>query len=199
MLEHEQLSLDGFPGGTSPAPKRALVLQAVGPVADQLAFGADDKALVVADDGLFARLVHRHSARKAYYVRRYAEIVATAMAPHWPQIWWVELFAGPGRLKEVESDRFLPGSPIEALTIPSRFTGYVFADLSESCVDCLRQRAAGHKDVRGEPDRAGDDTEPRANRRGDPRPSPQVEAIPSGCRIEHDGLRPGVEDAHRGV
>jgi len=128
MLEHEQLSLDGFPGGTSPAPKRALVLQAVGPVADQLAFGADDKALVVADDGLFARLVHRHSARKAYSVRRYAEIVATAMAPHWPQIWWVELFAGPGRLKEVESDRFLPGSPIEALSIPSRFTGYVFAD-----------------------------------------------------------------------
>lgn len=141
--EHEQLSLDGF--AAEPPPK--VRLRPAEPTVEQLAFGAGDKSLVQADDGLLARVVHRHSARKAYYVRRYAEIVGTAMAPHWPQIWWVELFAGPGRLLEVETDRFLPGSPIEALSISNRFTGYVFADLSESCVESLGQRTAGQRDV----------------------------------------------------
>lgn len=104
---------------------------------------------MLADDQLLARVVHRHSARKAYYVHRYAEIVGTAMAPHWPQIWWVELFAGPGPLTEIESGRFLPGSPIEALSITNRFTGYVFADLSGTCVEALRERTAGHDCRRG--------------------------------------------------
>lgn len=147
MLEEpEQLTLAGLDVEVLPTPAKRRLTSAE-PTVEQLAFGAGEKSLVRADDGLLARVVHRHSARKAYYVRRYAEIVGMAMTPHWPQIWWAELFAGPGRLMEVESGRFLPGSPLEALTVTNRFTGYVFADLSETCVDALRERTAGHRDV----------------------------------------------------
>jgi hypothetical protein len=95
--EHEQLSLDGLGSNTAPPVAKARLAFAE-PTVKQLAFGAGEKSFVRADDGLLARVVHRHSARKAYYVRRYAEIVGTAMARHWSHIWWVELLcAGNGR------------------------------------------------------------------------------------------------------
>jgi hypothetical protein len=57
----------------------------------------------------------------------------------WP-LWWVELFAGPGRLYVRDTDTFVDGSPLEALSIRNRFRGYVFADLDRACVDSLRRR-----------------------------------------------------------
>lgn len=110
-------------------------------VAEQLLFASGDKALVRDDEGLYARVVHRHSAKKAWYVRRYAQIVGTAMASHWPgKLWWVELFAGPGRLFDTDSGRYLTGSPIEAVTIERPFAGYVFGDLDPTCTSSLESR-----------------------------------------------------------
>lgn len=88
---------------------------------------------------LFSRVVHLHSAAKAAYARRYADIVGTAMGGKW-QLWWVELFAGPGQLYVKETGDFVPGSPIEAMRIRRPFDGYVFADLSEPCAESLRHR-----------------------------------------------------------
>ena len=98
--------------------------------------------LVVDEDMLFSRAVHLHSAAKAAYARRYADIVGVAMGSKW-QLWWIELFAGPGQLYVRETGEFVPGSPLEAMSIRRPFDGYVFADLSEPCAESLRRRV-GH-------------------------------------------------------
>lgn len=98
--------------------------------------------LVVDDEALFSRLVHVHSAEKAIYARYYGEIVGTAMREKFP-LWWIELFAGPGRLLIHETGEFVDGSPIDAVTIRHPFDGYVFADLSPACAESLRRRL-GH-------------------------------------------------------
>lgn len=100
----------------------------------------ETNGLVPDDDMLFSRVVHLHSAAKAAYARRYADIVGTAMGgKKWP-LWWVELFAGPGQLYVKETGEFVPGSPLEAMRIRRPFDGYVFADLSEPCAESLRRR-----------------------------------------------------------
>ena len=106
--------------------------------------GRGHAGLVVDDELLWSRVVHLHSADKAYYVRRFAEIVATAMRGKFKGgVWWIELFCGPGRLFEKETGRFLPGSPLDALGIPRPFDGYVFADVNQACVESLRRRVEG--------------------------------------------------------
>jgi hypothetical protein len=63
--------------------------------------------VVCEDDMLFARAISLHSADKAFLARTYAEIVGTAMRKkRWP-LWWVELFAGPGRLYVRDTDAFV--------------------------------------------------------------------------------------------
>lgn len=102
----------------------------------------DKDGLVVDDEMLFSRAVCLHSIEKAYCARRYAEIVGVSMRRKW-QLWWIELFAGPGRLYVRDDGSFLLGSPVEAVSIPQPFHGYVFADLSAPCVESLRRRVSG--------------------------------------------------------
>ncbi len=102
--------------------------------------------LVVDDELLFSRAISLHSAQKAYLARMYASIVGVAMARKW-ELWWVELFAGPGRLYVRETGDFIAGSPIEALTVKRPFNGYVFADLNRDCVESLRRRIGPRPNV----------------------------------------------------
>ena len=144
----DQLCIFGANGFETVRPSGAD-LRPAPPLADQLIFATGEKSLVHDDENLYSRVVHAHSAKKAYFVRRYAEIVGTAMRHHWPgKLWWVELFAGPGRLFETESAAYLPGSPMAALAITNPFTGYVFADLDPLCVESLRTRTASFQHAR---------------------------------------------------
>lgn len=93
-------------------------------------------------DGLVARVVQSHSLDKAWYARRYADIVGRALSARF-ELWWVELFAGPGRLWVAPEHRFADGSPIDALTIPKPFRGYFFSDLDRACTRALAARTAG--------------------------------------------------------
>jgi three-Cys-motif partner protein len=95
--------------------------------------------LVVDDENSVARAICLHSIEKATDARGYASIVGTAMKGKW-ELWWIELFAGPGRLYVRETGAYLPGSPLEALSIRNRFHGYVFSDLSNPCVYALDRR-----------------------------------------------------------
>jgi three-Cys-motif partner protein len=89
--------------------------------------------------GLMARPIKPHSREKAHYVSRYASTVSVAMACKF-EIWWLELFAGPGMLFDRELNQYPKGSPLEALSVPKPFSGYVFADASQECVDSLERR-----------------------------------------------------------
>lgn len=102
------------------------------------------RSLMRDPEGRWSRAVSAHSAEKAFYVRRYAQMVGTGMRLKWPgKLWWVELFAGPGQLYVRETGMYVPGSPVEAVQITDPFNGYVFADLDDRCVSSLRERVAG--------------------------------------------------------
>jgi three-Cys-motif partner protein len=139
-----------FDLGVGTVPKvRRPDLRLVTSEGEQLVLAAGSESLVHDDEGLLSRVVHVHSRRKAYIVRRYCEMVGTGMRFHWPEkLWWVEFYAGPGRLFECESRSFLRGSPLDAVSIAHPFTGYVFIDLDGGCVEALRARTAHLPNVR---------------------------------------------------
>lgn len=49
-------------------------------------------------------------------------------AGQWFDVQYLKLFAGPGRLRDEITAEELPGSPLEALEIPSPFDRYIFCD-----------------------------------------------------------------------
>lgn len=106
----------------------------------QAQIGYGDHGLMPDDEGSLSRIVQLHSLDKDYYAYRYADIVSRAMRGKFPSLWWVELFAGPGRLYCAPEDRYYEGSPVRALNLSQRFDGYVFNDLDPSCVEALAPR-----------------------------------------------------------
>jgi three-Cys-motif partner protein len=109
----------------------------------QISLDVEAGRLRLDQDGLLARVVKPHSLDKRHYVFRYADILGTAMRRKFP-LWWVELFAGPGRLWVAGEERFCDGSPLDALSIRHPLSGYVFADLDPRLTDALGERVAGH-------------------------------------------------------
>jgi three-Cys-motif partner protein len=106
------------------------------------------ESLVIGEDGLVTRLVHTHSKKKATKVGFYAYVVSKGMAGKWGgKLWWIELHAGPGQLFEIETGEVLPGSPLQALSVPNPFAGYVFVEFDPLCAESLRTRTAGYKNV----------------------------------------------------
>jgi three-Cys-motif partner protein len=92
-----------------------------------------------AEDGLPARVVAPHSAKKAWMVGRYLDTVGRAMARKWFKINYVELFCGPGILLDRHGDE-QPGSPLQAVAIDRPFERYVFCDGSPDCVAAVSRR-----------------------------------------------------------
>ncbi len=97
--------------------------------------------------GLLVRPVKRHSADKAHLVSRYANTVGNAMKSIFPNRWWVELFAGPGRLRFSGANEDSDGSPLQALEINYPFSGYIFVDSDRECVESLRKRTSDYSNV----------------------------------------------------
>lgn len=108
-----------------------------------------DTTLIMADDGARARVVALHSLDKAHFAHYYADIVGRAMrTAYGGPLAWVELFAGPGRLYVKDLERFMPGSPVDAVeNVRQRFDHYVFADFDPKCVGALDQRIGHHPGV----------------------------------------------------
>ncbi len=132
-----------------PKPPKPPKLRLVTNDGLQLRMAEGSKSLVLGPDGLYSRVVHPHSRRKATVVGKYAKIVSSGMKYHWPgKRWWVEFYAGPGQLFEDETGDFLPGSPLAALNAPDGFDGYVFVDLDQLCIESLQRRIALSRDGR---------------------------------------------------
>lgn len=122
-----------------PEPRLRLVTRA----GIQLALADGSKSLVIDEEGLVSRVVHLHSREKAHRVRRYADMVGTGMRHAWyGRLWWVEFHAGPAQLFEDETGDYLPGSPIDALTIKNPFQGYVFVEYDQRCAEALERRVS---------------------------------------------------------
>ena len=129
---------DAPPGTRSVAKRKGGAV--IPAVEEQLVMPpAGQDSLVADDEGLLSRVIHMHSSDKDHYVHYYADIVGTGMRQKFP-LAWVELFAGPGRLFNVDRERFEKGSPLRALDVRNPFGTYVFSDLDPACVASLRHR-----------------------------------------------------------
>lgn len=107
--------------------------------------GYGDHDLIPDDEASLARVVQLHSADKDYYAYRFADIVSTAMRGKFSSLWWLELFAGPGRLWVAPEQRFRAGSPVRATSVRWPFDGYVFNDMDPECYAALAPRVAGER------------------------------------------------------
>ena len=136
------------PPKTAPESPAQMSLFELEPVAVRRPERYETQSGLVVDENemLFARAISLHSSVKAYYARRYAEIVATAMRNKW-YLTWIELFAGPGKLYVRDTGDFADGSPLEALAITHPFNRYIFSDLDPACVESLRRRIGNRHGV----------------------------------------------------
>lgn len=99
------------------------------------------------EDQLPLRCVGEWSRHKFYYVRRYLEASQTAMRKKWPVRNYFDLFCGPGRCIDRDSEQELDGSPLIALRTKPPFTNYYFLDANPVCIDALETRCAQFSDA----------------------------------------------------
>jgi three-Cys-motif partner protein len=94
------------------------------------------------DDGLLIPDVKPWSADKHYFLRRFVDGFTTAMRDKWPELHYVDLFAGAG-IERVEGLGLDWGSPLIAAQAPYNFTRLHLCELDADKFRALSVRVAG--------------------------------------------------------
>jgi len=81
------------------------------------------------DDELATPEVHGWAEEKYQHVLNYAQMFAAATKKKWDCRVYVDLFAGAGRSRLIESGAIIPASPMLALELKDPFDKFVFCDL----------------------------------------------------------------------
>lgn len=97
--------------------------------------------IVLADDGLIAPVVGPWSEEKYRLISYYAALFSKGMKSSWQSRVYIDLYAGAGRAKIKEANRFVDTSPILALKVEKPFDRYIFCDLNKEKLDALYARA----------------------------------------------------------
>jgi three-Cys-motif partner protein len=90
-------------------------------------------------DGLVAPLVKPWSADKHYFLRRFIDGFTTAMRDKWPELHYIDLFAGAG-IEDVEGVGLDWGSPLIAAQAPHRFSRLHLCELDKEKFGALKTR-----------------------------------------------------------
>jgi three-Cys-motif partner protein len=99
-----------------------------------------------ASDGLPLRCVGGWSKAKHYYLRRYIYAFTTGMRLKWHnQLYYIDLFAGPGKCRARETEEEIEGSPLLALNTQFPFAGYFFVELNREILNILSERCKRHQ------------------------------------------------------
>lgn len=99
--------------------------------------------LVIAPDGLPARVVKAHNAHKKHYIERYTGVVAAAMKNKWGGLAYVDTYCGPGMCWVKDTGEWVVGSPLIALGVQPAYSHFAFVDNDSVCIDALERRVAG--------------------------------------------------------
>jgi len=98
-----------------------------------------------ASDGLSLRCVGEWSKVKYYYLKNYIDAFTTAMRKRWHgKLYYIDLFAGPGRSKVRETEEEIDASPLLALRSKFPFANYFFVDLDREVLEALSKRCESH-------------------------------------------------------
>jgi three-Cys-motif partner protein len=96
---------------------------------------------ISAADGLPVRSSGAWAEEKLYFLRRYLDIFSNGMKNKWGgKLYYVDLFAGPGRCRVRGSEKEFDGSPLIALN-DFDFANYYFFESEPACVAALDARA----------------------------------------------------------
>lgn len=85
-------------------------------------------------------MVHPWAHRKHHYLDQYAGMFTLAMRNRWPRRTYIDLFAGPGRCYEPETDQFFDGSP--RIGLKHGFTDRIYVEMDDLAADALAQRCS---------------------------------------------------------
>lgn len=97
---------------------------------DQDSLGND--GLITRDSGLWVK-------EKLYYLERYLDIFSVGMKKKWPEkLYYIDLFAGPGKCRIRETNEEVDGSPLIALRFD--FAKYFFFEGNDTCLEALQSR-----------------------------------------------------------
>jgi len=100
---------------------------------------------IIASDGLPARSVGPWSEEKLFYLEKYINIFSKSMRKRWEgELYFIDLFAGPGRCIVKGIDKEIDGSPLIALKSPFPFARYFFVEQNEETYEALFQRYKSH-------------------------------------------------------
>lgn len=90
-------------------------------------------------DGFVIPRVKPWSAHKHYFLRRFIDGFTTAMKDKWPELHYIDLFAGAG-IEDIEGQGLEWGSPLIAAQAPHKFTRLHFCELDQQKFNALRDR-----------------------------------------------------------
>jgi len=88
---------------------------------------------------------------KLHIIREYAAAYTTILKEQsWCRSYaYIDAFAGGGEfVSKEERERLIPGSPLNALNVPNKFTEYYFIDIEQSKIDRLKELAAERHEIK---------------------------------------------------
>ena len=90
-------------------------------------------------DGLIARPSGGWVREKLYYLERFLDILSVGMKEKWAgRLYYLDLFAGPGKCRIRDTDEEIDGSPLIALKF--NFAKYFFIEADAECHHALAER-----------------------------------------------------------
>ena len=98
------------------------------------------QASIPASDELPALEVSEHTREKETVIENYTGIFTSGMRGMWPNLYYVDPFAGPGICRIRESDDEIDGSPLLAAKSKLGFSSYFLGDNNPEFIEALRQR-----------------------------------------------------------
>lgn len=99
-----------------------------------------DPLIQVKDDGLFIPEVRLWSLEKYKLVGSYCDIFSTGMKNRWEQRIYIDLFAGAGFSKIIETGKIYKSSALIAMSLPNPFTKYILCEQDKERYESLKVR-----------------------------------------------------------
>jgi three-Cys-motif partner protein len=92
------------------------------------------------DDGLYTPVVHDYAEEKYRLIRQYTEMFSTGMKNKWGCLVYIDLFAGAGRARIIETGQIVASSASIAMEVRDKFHKYIFVEMNRKCKEALNKR-----------------------------------------------------------
>lgn len=99
-----------------------------------------DPLMRVPDDGLFTPEVRSWSLEKYKLVGSYCDIFTNGMKGKWDQLVYIDLFAGAGHSKIIETGKTYRSSALIAMSMPNPFSKFILCEENSERFEAISAR-----------------------------------------------------------